>query len=422
MSSTAAVAGDFAGSREAVAPRAASAGLFAARALSAAMSFVVSIYLARTLGSSEFGRYAFVIAFLTFASIFFDLGYFASASTLIANADGRQAYRYINAMVVLGFLFSLVFIGLVLVSSLVVDFIFNVKIGRLLLHTAVLSPALILPYMFEQMLKASGRIHLLSFWVVGTKAVSVLALAYYGLRAKIDAETASIAYMIGGVIVSIFVLALMRPGLSGVRSGLRSISAMQKRFGRPLYVGKIAHLGSYHSDKLMLAGLHRAADVGWYTLAMALAGGISMFAQSVAASAFRQFGKRTQISHRLLRQNTTGLVAGSVLTVLAGAAVIATYLGPEYGPVILLLLPASLATSFQGAFQPYNSWLLANGHGREIRNFLFVVAGINVLGNITLIPLFSVYGAAVASILGMASYWWLARRAYRRALALDQHD
>lgn len=389
--------------------------LFGARALSSALSFAMTFYLARALGSDEFGRYAFVLGFLTFGSVFFDLGYFASGARLLAAASGGEARTYRNAMVVVGAGFSGVFIVLVAGASLVVDEVFKVKIGDLLLATAVLSPAFVLPYMFEQLLKSAGRIHLLALWVVGSKAASVAALAVLALTHALDARSASIASMGGVVAASIVVLAVLRPGLHGVREGVRSMVAEQRRFGRPLYVGKVVHLGSYHSDKLLLAAMHRAADVGWYSLAMALAGGISMFGQSVAAAAFRTFGGRGPISEELLKRNTTGLVAGAVLTVIAGAAVLSVYLGPEYRPVVYLLVPASIATAFQGAYQPYNSWLLANGLGREIRNFLVQVAAVNLVGNVILIAAFGIHGAVAASIMSMVAYWWLARRAYRAA-------
>lgn len=392
------------------------ASLFAARAASSLLAFGVSLYLARVLGSVEFGRYAFVVGFLTFSSVFFDLGYFASGARLLAHAEGPELRRQVNTMVAIGAAFSALFIALAAAAALVVDRIFAVKIGALLLATAFLSPAFILPYVFEQLLKATGRIRMLSFWVVGTKVVSVAVLVLLARRGRIDALDACTAYMSGTVVVSVLVTLLLRPGLDGVRDGVRAVIREQQQFGRPLYVGKVVHLGSYHSDKLLLAAVHRAPDVGWYALAMAMAGGISMFGQSVAATAFRSFGRRRHITGELLHRNTAGIVIGSIVTIVVGALVLTLYLGAEYRPVMWLLVPASIATAFQGAYQPYNSWLLANGFGTRIRNFLFVVAAVNVVGNAGLIPAFGVYGAAAASIASMVTYWWLSRRSYRSAV------
>lgn len=392
---------------------AASFGLFGARATSSLLSFVISLYLARELGGDEFGRYAFVVSFLTFVSIFFDLGYFASGAKLLVTADEKAVHSFLNAMFAIGITFAALFIVIAALAGLVVDHVFRVKIGGLLLQTAWLSPAFVFPYLLEQLLKAIGRIHLLSIWLVATKLLTVVVLVYALANDDLNTRTACAAYMAGPFVASMFVFAWLRPGVAGVKDALKSIQQEQKRFGRPLYLGKLAHLASYHSDKLIIAALANAVQLGWYTLAMALAGGVSMFGQAVAANAFRDFQRRTPIAKELLRRSSVGLVTLCVVSLAVGAVIVQIYLGSAYQPVIYLLLPACLATAFQGAYQPYNSWLLANGFGREIRNFLFVVAGVNVVGNALLILVWGIYGAAVASVLSMVTYWWLARGAYR---------
>ena len=73
-----------------------------------------------------------------------------------------------------------------------------------------------------------------------------------------------------------------------------------------------------------------------------------------------------------------------------------------------------VAAACQAAYQPYNSWMLANGFGGELMRFLFVVAGVNIVANLTLIPTAGGPGAAIASALGTGAYLILSARIYRR--------
>lgn len=396
--------------------RASSIVLFVSRGAATGISFLISLYLAKALGATEYGTYSFALGVLTFIGIFFDFGYFAAAARLIASSSEDVAHDYTGAVYVFGLAFSVVFALLVFAVSRVADSVFQVKSGQILLAIAALSPAMIAPYLFEQTLKATGRLNLLGFWVVATKILFVVVLACVVFSGRLSATTAAVAQMVGGIVAILIVVVAEPPYFHDLRDRLRDIRAEQVRFGRPLYTGKVANLAAYHTDKLLLAYFATAKEVGWYMLAMGIAGFVSMFAQSVAASGFRGFSGMRPIPSDMQRWNTIGIIASGVGVVGVASVVVLAYLGPEYRVVPILLVPAVAATGFQGAFQPYNSWLLANGLGIELRRLLFIVGAINLVANLVLIIGFGVYGAAIASVIGQAAYWFLAKRAYLHAL------
>jgi O-antigen/teichoic acid export membrane protein len=397
--------------------RKSSVALFVSRGGATGISFLINLYLAKALGPTEYGTYSFALGLLTFIGIFFDFGYFAAAARLMASASDERAEEYTGAVYVLGLGFSVVFAVLVFTMSRIVDHIFQVKAGAILLAIAALSPAMIAPYLFEQTLKATARLYLLGIWVVATKLLFAAVLVWVAATHRLNAISAAVAQMAGGLAAILIVLAVARPYLHKLRDRLRDIRDEQARFGRPLYVGKVANLGAYHTDKLLLAYFATAREVGWYMLAMAIAGFVSMFAQSVAASGFRGFSDKRVISPDIRRWNTIGIIASSLAVVSVGSIIIFGYLGSDYRVVPVLLIPAVVATAFQGAFQPYNSWLLANGLGIELRHLLFIVAGVNLVANLLLIPTAGVYGAAIASVIGQGAYWYLVKRAYSHAIA-----
>jgi len=64
-----------------------------------------------------------------------------------------------------------------------------------------------------------------------------------------------------------------------------------------------------------------------------------------------------------------------------------------------------MAGFFQGMYQPYNFFLGAKGKGQWMRNMSIIMSIVNLIGNITLIPIWGAMGAAIASIFGTLSYY-----------------
>jgi O-antigen/teichoic acid export membrane protein len=398
--------------------RTASTWLFAARAVGALASFLTNLYLARAFGPTEYGKYALTVAILTFCSFFFDFGYFASAARLLTTATGEESQRrLIGAVYRIWTPLSVAFILLVLALSTVADRVLTDPVGDLLARTALLAPMTLTPWVIEQILKATRRIGLLSVWTAGAKTAFAGGVAGLAWSDRLDVGTAIQAYLASELLGFAWVTWRVRPRWRGVSGLVREISAEHRRFGRPLYVGRVASVISYHSDKLLLAFFWDAAAVGCYSLAMALASAITMFSQSVAVSGFRDFAGRGPISERLLRWNRAGIVMTSAAVLALAPLIVRDYLGAGYEGISLLMIPAVLACAGQGAYQPYNSWLLANGFGEETKRPMLMVAAVNLIANVALIPPQGSLGAALASAAGLWTFWWLSLRLYRQLRA-----
>lgn len=394
--------------------RRASAALFTANVTSAGVALGVNVFVARHLGPEEYGQYRFVYAIVLFVSLFFDLGYFSSGAYILAGTEDLHRRRLVSgALVAIGLVLAFGFALLTALSSPVVGTLYGPEIGRLLLLSAPLAPAAIAPYFVEQLLKGSGRIGLLAAWTVVNRIGAATVLVVLGLVGRLSAASALVVTFGAGIVATAVVLLLVRPAFVEVIEGVREVHAEQRRFGRPLYVGRSLNLMSYRTDALFLGYFRDATVVGHYALATAFASVPAMFAQAIAAFEFRGFPGRS-IARRVLRVTFVGTAVAAVVTAVAVGEYVVPYLGPGYGGVTPILYAAVVAAVFQGAYQPFNSWLLANGRGYALRRLLLTVAGVNLVANAVLIPFVGGVGAAVASGVGTATYLFLAIRAYRR--------
>lgn len=315
----------------------------------------------------------------------------------------------------IGAIISALFVGLVMVLALIVDHVFALGLGSILLAVALLAPAMVAPFLVDQVLKALGRMYLLGTWQTSPRLLFLAGIVGAGALGRLSVLTAIALFLVTALIPAILVSIIVRPSVKTLMPRLREIAAEQRRFGRDLYIGKLANLATYNNtDRLLLGFFRDARIVGYYSLAMSFGGLVTMFGQSVAAAGFREFAHRRPISARLLRSNSFGILATSLAALVAGELVIFMYLGPTYSMVALLLVLSLIVCGFQAAYQPYNSWLLANGLGVELKRFLFIVADINLVANLALIPTAGAVGATVASGMGTAAYLVLATRIYRR--------
>jgi O-antigen/teichoic acid export membrane protein len=390
-----------------------SALLFGSRALASVLQFGINVYLARVLGVGEFGRYSFAISLLTFASLFFDFGYWSSGARLLSiESDETRQRALVGALCLVGGVASIAFVGVVLLLGVISDQLFHDRVGVVLRAVSLAAPVMIAPLVVEQVLKALRRSELLGAWTLASRVLFLASVAALSMSGPLDARKACLAYLVGGFGGAVLVAIRVRPRLRGSTLYLRRLAAERQRFGRAFYLGKMLNLVIYRTDTLLLAHFRDAAAVGQYNLANSFANILAVFAQSGAAIEFRGFATGGPIPRQVHKWNLAGIVLGAVTVLAAGELVVWHYLGAAYSLAGMLLIPALFVSAFQGAYQPYNNWLLANGYGEELGRFLFAVAAINALANIMLIPVAGALGAVLASLLGMGSYLLLARQTY----------
>jgi O-antigen/teichoic acid export membrane protein len=390
--------------------------LFGARVAGAGALFVANLFLARALGPDEFGRYALSISVLTFAALFLDLGHFASGARLLTELDpgGDTARGLVGTLIGMTLAVGALFMAVVVGVSAVADLLFEEEIGTILRGALWLTPALILPLLMEQVLKALARNYLLAAWSFASRMLFLLLLAALLLRDRLDALSATAAHLGGILIASLVALPALRPRFKGWRQHVSQLQGEHRRFGHPLFVGRLANLASYRTDVWFLGYFRNANAVGQYTLAMSFANLIAFYSQAVASTGFRELAKARSVPAHILTSNRRGIVLLASMAILLGESVALLYLGSSYGLVAWILVPCVIAIALQGAYQPYNSWLLAHGFGVQLRSFLLAVAVINLVANAVLIPSAGALGAALASAIGMGAYFVMAHRAVSR--------
>lgn len=193
------------------------------------------------------------------------------------------------------------------------------------------------------------------------------------------------------------------------------------RFGAPLIVSSLAFFAIHFSDRFFLTNVVSLADLGRYALAYRFAMLLSVvvgdsFNKSWGVSFYRyvgQAGWEEQFA-RVAAFLTFATVLAALAISVAAPEVLQVMVPASYDPPSFLLPILVLAYVFREMGDFFNSLLLINKRSVRVGQVAAGCAALNVALNFVLIPIYGVYGAAVATLLTWAGYalicWALARR------------
>jgi O-antigen/teichoic acid export membrane protein len=398
---------------------------FVQSAVFTASSIVVSVLgivstavLARSLGPEDFGLYAFSVAFLVFAALFFDFGVFLPAARMAASTTGDERRRVLGASLLAFLPIGLAFSIAVFALSYAVDAGFSSQAGHALRTVAPL--ALVYPFLQVALQLSQGvdRLHVWSITsVIGQGAFVVLVLAAVTVLASIPVSLALILRAVAFILAGLVFVVWIRPMFGDARKHIGALIRDARAYGFSVYVGRILSVGTYNMDTIMLAAFADARAVGFYVLASTIAYASGLPVLGMSASLFARMTKANRIDRRwLIAAWGVGILAALVAWALAQSFVEIVF-SASYLPAAALVMPLVLAQMVRGVTTVYNHFLAAQARGRELRNAAIVLTVSNVILNFALIPPFGAKGAAWASFFALVLNLLAHVFYYRRSIA-----
>src|SRR6266511_3894919 len=336
--------------------------------LTTALGGIVTLLLARSLSTTQYGSYSFATSALAFAAMFFEFGLFLPTARRLAQGRGHPG-EVVAAATTAYLPVGVAFAVLVFALSFGVDGWFHVDAGTALRSVAPL--ALVYPYDFVALL---------------------LAWTAYTLR--------------------------LRPAYRNLAPQVRGFVREARQYGFQVYLGRVLSTGTYNMDTLMVAAFTDARSVGFYALANAIAYPVALPGAGLAAALFPRMAREPRLEQSWL------LSAGLLSLATAGLACalvrpfVSLVVGSAYLPVVGLLPPLALAASVRSVTSIYNGFLAAHGRGPELRNAALALTCSNLVLNVALIPPFGAVGAAWASLVALLCNLAAHMASYRRVVRL----
>lgn len=402
----------------------------ALRVLAMAVGIAASLFLARWLGASEFGRYAFALSISSLVTLPFVQGLPVLAVREVSCASVAEAPIVIARMH--GFCFMLIAALAALATAVYFLLWLNgfawASGGNRSLWLWVSAAAVPLLGMYGlvlgAMLRGLGRdvAGHLGDLVVRPSAFLLLIVVLWFSSAEANASTAMFANAAAAALGVFSSVRLLTPGLAHFRrllgSWLTSLWPLSTVAGMQVINGEIG---------IVLVGLYRdEAEVGYYKIATTLALQTSFLLTVVNAVAAPRFAAAYRAGNvnavrALNRRAGASAMAFGVLVFAAyaifGCWAISLALGPDFIAAMLPLLVLSgahVATLFAGST---NVLLSMIGRERIVLRAATLSLATNVVLNLALIPDWGMTGAAVGTGISLAVWRLYLSRQLARVLA-----
>ena len=394
--------------------------VFSSKFLGAVLSFLASLYFARTLGAEAFGVYGLVLTIVTWLKLGGTMGVGSAMTKRISEDD--EPGSFLSA----GFLSVLVFGFVASAAVVLAGDVVTAYVGAFDQYVAVSVVWVVVGLLFIKLfytviiktLEGERKVHvaaLLDPVKFGSRSVIQIGLVFagFGLGGML------LGYAVGGVLI----------GMIGVAYVSVPFARPSGRHFRSLYeYARYSWLGSLKSrsfndvDVLVLGVFVGEALIGIYLAAWSIAKFLNLFATAIQSTLF------PEISHLAEQEGmdaVTGLITDSltfggliVLPGLVGGVLLGDRLLAVYGPefvegttVFGLLLLAVLVYGYQK--QLLNALNAVDRPDIAFRiNAAFIA--VNASLNVALIWQYGIVGAAIATaasaVLGVtASYVALGR-------------
>lgn len=374
--------------------------LFTAQIFGMVVGFVSNMLLAKQMGAVDFGIYSLSLAIIIFISIFFEFGYFSSASKILAkNHDINLEKKIFGASIIIACIIFVLFLLFSLAISFLLDVIFDDKIGHIIRISSLVGWSFTIPFFMELILKGSNHIGYLAGFNIFSKILFIVFLCILFIFEGLTPLNALLSFSLSYAFAFVIYGCILRPNFSGFSEILRTINLENKRYGIHVYVGRVIDVSTYNIDRLLIGYFIGAKDVGFYGLANSMATPINSLSNAMSSTMFKTLANSNKIPTTVLKANLAWVFLAFVLANMLGNLIINFYLKEEYGDVSLLLLLMSIAVCFQALCQPYNAWISGHGYGKELKNANIKMTIVTAASSVLLVPFMGAVGACISSLI-----------------------
>lgn len=371
------------------------------------MDFALAVFIARSLGPNNAGKYAFAVVLITYFMLFTDFG-LATLLTREVARNPAQRWRYFANSLMVRLVLSL--LSLPVLAAITAVYAWR---GGLSGDTAT-AVALFSVALFPNAVSAS----LSSLFFAGERMEVPAAI---GVATNLLRVALAVAALVAG---------LSFIGLAGVSivtnvfTALLFLVAVLRTFGRPafgasvpfqrqlivtafpLMINNFLSTLFFRIDVLLLQPIRGSESVGFYSTAYKFIDGLNFIPSFFTIALFPVMSRYAETAgDALQRSYEIGLkvlllvsIPISVGACLLADQIILLFFGPEFAPSILALriLIWFLPFSYVNSITHYV--LIAVNQQRFLTLAFLIGAGFNILGNLFAISIWGLAGAAVMTV------------------------
>ena len=365
---------------------------------------LIFIYLARVLEPLYFGYLSYAMAIALFLSNFVDLGLSTYGSREVAKGGAHRASEYVSKIVSIRIVVAaLLYIATVL-AVLLCNQPYLIKLIILGCSGIVFSSALSTEWAFQGI----EKMHMVFFSLFVTYGFQFFLMTVFVHRPA-DLIKVPLIYIVSAI--PIIVIFLKQFKFKFLREAFNPAN-LKVYLSSSLVIWSISILAQVYNnlDTILLGALRGAQEVGYFTVARRISGGLVLLLIFLANALLPRLAgtfKRDTVAFKAATVKFLKVAIGlSVFIIMPvfifGRQIIILTLGSEYLPSVLplkLMMGGLLLVMFN---LPFSTALIAASCERDVLRQVASSACLSVVSNIILIPRYGMAGAAVSFIMAEA--------------------
>ena len=386
------------------------------------LQFVMVIYIVRTLGVTQFGKFSFAMAFVSLLAVFSNFG-LVSVTTREFSHGKNNDQEYADVLS-LKIILSFVMLVVMLIGSFFISHDLQVqKIIWILSGFILLNDFFTVIYAFlRSRQKMEGE-----SWIKVGQALVITGLVFFVLLMFPSIENVGLGYLIANVISLASALVFFHFFMHPLRLGFNH--AIWHKFLKMSWIlGFSTIFGAIFSgiDMVIMGYFGQITEVGWYNASKQIIIALIIPSALIFTSFFPLLSKYAKESQEKLVQIWNFYLHKMILLafpmvvggLLLAPNIIDFFYGPTYGSSVSVFRILILMAGINFLYDPPYVLLIASH--RQNRVFWITLFGVavNIALNMALIPKFSLYGAATAQVITYGILWLLLLKSSNDVVAI----
>lgn len=389
--------------------------LYTSVALGVIVGIAISVVNTRLLGPQQYGDYKFLQNLFTFVTTCLTLGIFVSGSRLLAQKKNEPIKHQLEGnLLLLAAGVSVVMIAGLFIFSFFEEQIFNNHLGKLI---RVFSPLLFvfpLQVCLENIMQGDNRIYGLAFFRVCPKILYLVVAIIFNYFVPLSLVYAlAIQLLVLTISISIMVIHF-KPKFVDIKKHISIIWRENKIYGFHVYIGFLTGVASSQFGGFAISYFVDNINVGFFFLALTITMPLTMIANVVGTTFFKDFANRNSIPEKTTKVTVILSISALLIFLLVAKRLVLFLYTEVYIAVIPMVYILSFGCVFHGLGDYINRFLGAHGRGKDIRNNSLAIFGVNIFGYTILTHAFGVAGATATRLLADLTYFCVMYYYYKR--------
>lgn len=367
------------------------------------LGLILLIYAARILGATEYGKFNFALAFVSLFVIFHDFG----LPTIITREFAREKEKKedIYSILSLKILLGLGAFVLILLSSFFITP--DPDIRKLILILVLFSLINGFITIFYAFFQARQKMEYQS-WLEILQVLLIFSSGLYVLFKFPSVENLSYAYLFSALLALIFVLFFFHFKVFHLKvAWQKSVWRKFLIMSWPLALTGLFGLLYSYTDSVMLGYWGMLTETGWYNAAYKIVMATLIPMGLISGSFYPVLSKFFKESKEKLQKTwdyQLEIMIFLALPLMVGGIVLASkiiyfFYPSDFSPSVLAFQILILTAGLIFLNRPFNDVMIACNQQKKTFWITLFGALVNIILNLILIPKYSLYGAAVATVI-----------------------